>query len=67
MVDQALVEHQLQHALARLAAGPGMVLVDQFVIVDVADRERASVRRRSSILLTSSGVTAPNQRLGLSR
>ena len=39
--ELALVECQLQRALRRLAAGPRMFLVDQHVVVDVADRQRA--------------------------
>ncbi len=38
--DEAGHEGKLQHALGRLAAGPGMVLLDQQVILDVADRQR---------------------------
>ena len=39
--DPAFVERQLQRPLRRLAAGPGMYLLHQHVIVDVADRQRA--------------------------
>ena len=39
--DQALVEGQLQRALRRLAAGPRMLLVDQHVVVDIADGQGA--------------------------
>src|SRR5690606_41744319 len=37
--DAAHVEGELQRPLRRLPAGPGMVLLDQHVVVDVADRE----------------------------
>ena len=39
--EEAAVEGQLQRALRRLAARPGMVLFHQHVVVDVADRQRA--------------------------
>ena len=39
--EEALVECQLQRALRRLAAGPRMLLVNQHVVIDVADRQRA--------------------------
>ena len=38
---RAPIEGELQRPLRRLAAGPQMLLVDQHVIVDVADGERA--------------------------
>ena len=39
--QEAAVERQLQRALRRLAARPGVVLFDQHVVVDVPDRQRA--------------------------
>src|ERR1019366_7157184 len=39
--EPAFVERKLQRALRRLAAGPQMLLVDQHVVVDVADRPPA--------------------------
>ena len=39
--QHAGVERQLQRPLRRLAAGPQMLLVDQHVVVDVADGQRA--------------------------
>ena len=39
--EEAAVERQLQRALRRLAARPGVVLVHQHVVVDVPDRQRA--------------------------
>ena len=39
--QRARVERQLQRPLRRLAARPGMILFDQHVVVDVADRQRA--------------------------
>ena len=41
--EVAIVEGPLQRALGRLPACPGVVLVDEYVVIDVADRERAVV------------------------
>jgi hypothetical protein len=40
--DDAGEERELKRAPGRLAAGPGMILVSQFVVLDVANRERAA-------------------------
>src|ERR1700733_15661220 len=39
--DPAFIEGQLQRSLRRLAAGPGMYFLDQDVVLDVADGQRA--------------------------
>ena len=52
--DEALEESDLQRALGRLAARPQVVLLDQLVVVDIADRQRpvpADAREHLALVL----------------
>ena len=66
--DIAAIEGELQRALRRLSAGPGMLLLDQHVVVDVADGERAvAAQPRQDFSEVGLSATLPNQRMRLRR